>query len=99
MNTLKKAAAVLFLVASFMMASSLAQAASGTATVSYVGQNTSVCYLVLIPTGGVATLYVLPSAQANSMMAVALTALSAGKTITFDDGGSGVIQNMYINNS
>jgi hypothetical protein len=100
MKTLKKAAAVLFLAVSFLMTSSLAQAASGTATVNYVGRNASAAFIVLIPTGSTApVLYVLPAEQANYLAALALTALSAGKTITFDDLNTGVIQTMYVNNS
>lgn len=104
MKTMKRLAAVFFLAATMMLVPVISQAQTTTAvtgTVSYVGQvtvgATPYAVLVITPTGGAATAYAMPSAQANSMMAIALTAMSAGKNVTAEVSGNAVY-NLYVNN-
>jgi len=78
-------------------------ASTAVGTVNYAGQvgisGNTYAVIVFTPTGGSASTFVLPSATSNSMLAIALTAISSGKLVTcqFDVGGNLIV--LYANNS
>ena len=70
-------------------------------SVNYAGQmyasGTAFAIIYLTPTGQSMRAYVLPSGGSNGMLAVALTAMSTGKTVTCQMDSVGNMLAVYLN--